>query len=182
MVGSYLRPAWQPGHHSCHQLDPPGPLLWVLTKDFRLILGIQILSGIAWSGFNLASANFIYDSIPSERRHRVFGYYNLVSGLFSLVGGSVIGAWCALNMSSSYRIGSLQISFLSSLPAVFIVSGLLRALVGILLLPHFKEVRVAEPITSRQILWRLSTGEPLVNRITGIMDALPWPFRSNGKG
>jgi MFS family permease len=125
------------------------PLLWVVTQDYRLILGIQFLSGMAWSGFNLASSNFIYDSIPADRRHRIFGYYNVVNGMFTLVGGSVIGAWCAL--------------------------------VGILLLPHFKEVRVAEPITSRQILWRISTGEPIFNRITEIMDSLPSPFRSNGK-
>lgn len=158
-------------------LLPVLPLLWVITKDFYLILGIQVVAGIAWSGFNLAGSNFIYDSIPANLRHRVFGYYNVINGLFTLVGGSVIGAWCALNMPSSYQFGGIHISFLSSLPAVFIVSGLLRALVGILLLPTFKEVRPIEPITSRQILWRISTGEPVFNRITEIMDTLPSSFR-----
>ena len=155
------------------------PLLWVITKDYYLILAIQVLSGIAWSGINLASSNFIYDSIPADQRHRIFGYYNVVNGMFTLVGGSVVGAWCALNMPSSYSFGGIHIVFLSSLPAVFIVSGLVRALVGILMLPHFKEVRVTEPITSRQILWRISTGEPIFNRITEIMDTLPSPFRSS---
>lgn len=153
------------------------PLLWVMTQNYYLILCIQVLSGIAWSGFNLASANFIYDSIPADRRHRVFGYYNVINGMLSLVGGSMIGAWCALNMPSSFRLGGIHIVFLSSLPAVFIVSGMVRALVGILLLPQFKEVRPAEPITSRQILWRISTGEPIFNRITEIMDSLPSSFR-----
>jgi len=157
------------------------PLIWVFTKDYHLLLATQVLSGMAWSGFNLASSNFIYDSIPADRRHRIFGYYNVVNGMFTLVGGSVIGAWCALNMPSSYSFSGLHIVFLSSLPAVFIVSGLLRALVVILLLPQFKEVRKTEPITSRQILWRISTGEPIFNRITEIMDTLPNPFRSNGK-
>lgn len=158
------------------------PILWVFTQNYHLILAIQVLSGLAWSGFNLASGNFIYDSVPINERHRIFGYFNVINGLFTLVGGSVIGAWCALNMSSTYQFGGLHIVFLSSLPAVFIVSGLLRALVGILLLPQFREVRPSEPITSRQILWRISTGEPIFNRITEIMDILPAPFRPpNGK-
>jgi MFS family permease len=160
---------------------PVLPLLWTVTQSYPMILGIQVLSGIAWSGFNLATTNFIYDSIPSDRRHRVFGYYNVINGVFTLVGGSVVGAWCALNMPSSFSFGGAHIVFLSSLPAVFIVSGLLRALVGILLLPQFKEVRKTEPISSRQILWRISTGEPIFNRITEIMDTLPSPFRpTNG--
>jgi MFS family permease len=159
---------------------PVLPLLWTVTQSYTLILGIQVLSGIAWSGFNLATTNFIYDSIPSDRRHRVFGYYNVINGIFTLVGGSVVGAWCALNMPSSFSFGGVHIIFLSSLPAVFIVSGLLRALVGILLLPQFKEVRKTEPISSRQILWRISTGEPVFNRITEIMDTLHSPFRPTG--
>jgi MFS family permease len=156
---------------------PVLPILWTLTQNYHLILVIQVLSGIAWSGFNLATTNFIYDSIPSDRRHRVFGYYNVINGLFTLIGGSVVGAWCALNMASSFSLGGIHIVFLSSLPVVFIVSGLLRALVGILLLPQFKEVRPTEPISSRQILWRISTGEPIFNRITEIMDTLPSSFR-----
>ena len=161
---------------------PVLPILWTVTQNYLLILGIQVLSGIAWSGFNLATTNFIYDSIPSDRRHRVFGYFNVINGLFTLVGGSVVGAWCALNMPSSFSFGGAHIVFLSSLPAVFIVSGLMRALVGILLLPQFKEVRKTEPISSRQILWRISTGEPVFNRITEIMDTLPspFPFRPTG--
>ena len=72
-------------------------------------------------------------------------------------------------MPSSFQLGGLHIEFLSSLPAVFCVSGLLCALTGILLLPGFKEVRPAEPITFRQILWRILTGEPLYSRITEIL-------------
>ena len=158
---------------------PVLPILWVVTQNYYLILGAQVLSGMAWSGFNLASTNFIYDSVPANTRHRVFGYYNVTNGLFTLLGGSVVGAWLAVNMPSSYHLAGVHIVFLSSLPAVFIISGLLRALVGIFLLPMFKEVRPSEPISSRQILWRLSTGEPIFNRITEILGTLPHPFRSS---
>ncbi|MEI8122967.1 MAG: MFS transporter, partial [bacterium] len=141
-------------------LLPLMPILWATTHNFTIILGVQVLSGMAWSGFNLACTNFIYDSTPANSRHRIFGYYNVINGMFVLVGGSVLGAWFAANMPSTFRIGDLTLVFLSSLPVVFILSGLLRALVSIILIPVFKEVRSTEPITSRQLLWRLSTGEP----------------------
>ena len=158
---------------------PLAPILWALNRDFHVLLGVQILSGIAWSGFNLAALNFLYDSVPAAQRHRTFAYYTVVNGVFILIGGSVVGAWCASNMPANYQFSGIQLVFLSSLPAIFIVSGLLRALAAILLLPKFKEVRKAEPISSSQLLWRLSTGEPILDRITEVIDLLPRSFRSS---
>ncbi len=166
----------------CCLLIPVGPLLWALTRDYHLILVVQALSGLSWAGFSLASSNFLYDSVPANQRHRVFGYYTLINGLAVLLGGSVVGAWCATNLPSSYSYGAVRVEFLSSLPAVFIVSSLLRILVGILMFPLFKEVRrTTEPITSRQILWRLTTGEPIMDRLNELnefMENLPRPFRA----
>jgi hypothetical protein len=44
---------------------------------------------------------------------------------------------------------------------VFIISGIVRALVAAAMLPRFKEVRSAEPISTMRILWRLGVGQPL---------------------
>ena len=158
-------------------LLPILPTLWIITQNYHILLCFQAISGLVWSGFNLASANFIYDSIPSNQRHRVFAYYTVVISLFTLIGGSVVGAWLATHLPSTYQIGGMTFVFLSSLPAVFVVSGLLRAVVGIILFPLFKEIRHGEPISAYQILWRVSTGEPIMNHITEIWDTLPSPFR-----
>ena len=165
----------------CSLLIPVAPILWALTENYNLILFAQVLSGIAWAGFNLASSNFLYDSVPPNQRHRVFGYYTLINGVFILLGGSVVGAWCATYLPASYQFQGMQLVFPSSLPAVFIVSSLLRLLVLILMFPLFKEVRrAAEPITSREILWRLTTGEPIMDRLTELREYLPRPFRNDG--
>ena len=157
-------------------LLPVLPIFWTVTTNYKLLLLAQVVSGMTWSGFNLASNNFIYDSVPADQRHRIFPYYNLVSGICIVIGGSVVGAWLANHLPSSYHIGGIHIVFLSSLPSVFIISGVLRALIGIVLLPHFKEVRKSEPISSTRILWRLTTGEPIFARIAELMEVLPRPF------
>jgi len=157
-------------------LMPILPIYWCLTESFALLLVVQIFSGMVWSGFNLACSNFIFDSIDGSRRHRAFTYYNLVTGMIALVAGSIIGAWLAANLPSSFSFWGINIIFLSSLPALFIISGLLRALTFILLLPMFKEVRTTAPITSREIFWRLSTGEPVFSSLAEWIAALPRPF------
>ncbi|MBU0672668.1 MAG: MFS transporter, partial [Candidatus Margulisbacteria bacterium] len=38
------------------------PLLWIFSTDKPYLILIQLIAGIGWAGFNLASANFIYDA------------------------------------------------------------------------------------------------------------------------
>ncbi|HEY6131172.1 MAG TPA: MFS transporter, partial [Halioglobus sp.] len=39
---------------------PVLPLLWLVSPDFYYLLLVQIVSGAAWSGFTLSTANFLY--------------------------------------------------------------------------------------------------------------------------
>ena len=136
-------------------LLPILPLFWVFSTNYLVLLLAQVISGASWSGFNLAASNFIYDSVTQQKRARAFSYYNLINGLFS-VGGLV-----AEHAPQNIRLGPLHISLISSLPIVFIVSSIARALAAWIMLPRFSEVRVAEPISPLRILWRLGVGQPL---------------------
>lgn len=142
-------------------LMPLLPLFWVFTRSYPVLLFGQIVSGATWSGFNLAASNFIYDSVGQENRARVFSFYSVVNGLFSLAGGMLIGAPLAKYAPDSFSLGSLHIHFLSSLPVVFTISGVTRAVIAAIMLPQFKEVRKTEPISTARILWLLGTGQPL---------------------
>jgi MFS family permease len=42
-------------------LIPLLPVLWILSADYAYLFGVQIVSGIAWSGFSLSTANYLYD-------------------------------------------------------------------------------------------------------------------------
>lgn len=140
---------------------PVLPLFWIFSTNYYVLLLAQVVSGACWSGFNLAAGNFIYDAVSQAKRARVFSYYNLLNGLFSVSGAVLIGAPLAAHAPSAFHIGPVSISLISSLPVVFIISAIARALVAWAMLPQFREVRDAEPISTMRILWRLGVGQPL---------------------
>jgi len=142
-------------------LMPLLPLFWIFSTNYFVLLLAQVLSGACWSGFNLAAGNFVYDAVTQAKRPRVFSYYNLLNGLFSVGGAVLIGAPIAEHAPAAFGLGPIHISLISSLPVVFIVSSLARALAAWAMLPRFREVREAEPISTRRILWRLGAGQPL---------------------
>ncbi len=107
------------------------PILWVFFKSpIGLIFGAQLLSGIAWSAFNLASSNFIYDNVPVSRRGENIAYYSFIVGI-----GAILGGFC----------GSFLIHFLPNFnfwnfKIIFILSGVLRIIPLLIWLPRLKEV------------------------------------------
>ncbi|MFX0001838.1 MAG: MFS transporter [Candidatus Hermodarchaeota archaeon] len=116
------------------------PFFWIIyATPMQIFLGIQIFSGIAWTAFNLAASNFIYDNIPSKRRGKYIAIYNSLIG-FAIIGGGFIG---------SVLISFIDISFMNSYHFIFLLSGILRITVVLILLRKIKEVRVStKPIVN----------------------------------
>ncbi len=150
-------------------LLPILPVLWLFSTNYFYLLFAQLVSGATWSGFNLAATNFVYDSVPQTRRARAFSYYSLANGCFSVLGGMLIGAFIAEHAPSEINLGMVNISLLSSLPVVFVVSGIARAIAAAIMLPQFSEVRETEPISTVRILWRLGIGQPLFGQVGAFM-------------
>ncbi len=155
-------------------LFPVLPVVWCLTTNYFFLLGAQILAGIAWSGYNMATMNFILDAVSPQKRARALGYYSLVIGVFTVAGG-MLGGYLATHLPSSYSAGAVHIVFISSLPAVFIMSGILRLVVALLLLPRIREVRPAVPISPGVLLLRLTGGEALAGTLWHIFERLQGP-------
>lgn len=148
---------------SCSILLPVLPVAWACSTGLTSIMLIQALSGCAWSGFNLAVSTFIYDSISPGKRARCLSYYGIVNGTFSFMGGTFLGAWLAAALPDTMSLGPWQVQVISNLPAIFIASGLLRALVVILMFPMFREVRDSvHAVRTHHLLWRLASGEPIM--------------------
>ncbi|MFX0005499.1 MAG: MFS transporter [Promethearchaeota archaeon] len=110
------------------------PLFWIIyISPLQIFLGIQILSGIGWTAFNLATSNFIYDNIPSKQRSKSLAIYNSLIGL-AMIGGSFLG---------SILISVIEFSFMNSYHFIFLISGIFRLLVVLGFIRKIKEVRVA---------------------------------------
>jgi len=108
------------------------PITWIFSKSpIYLIFVPQLLSGIGWGGFNFACSNYVFDCVTPQKRCLAFSYYELLNGI-GVFTGAAIGA---------ILIENIKTSFLSPILIIFIISGVLRLIVGIIMLPKIKEVK-----------------------------------------
>ena len=115
----------------CTPLIALTPLLWILsTNPYYLLIAPQMISAIGWAGFNIATNNYIYDSVRSEKRAYGLTYFNLINGV-GLAMGAGLGSLIAL----------LNIGFMNVILFIFLVSSIARFLIYFALSGKLKEVR-----------------------------------------
>jgi MFS family permease len=130
-------------------LIPLVPLFWMISPNVPYLVCVQIFAGFAWAGFELGSFNFILDTANPSRRIQYISYYNIVNGLFILI-GSMAGA----------LILKFNHLFASKFLLVFLISGAARYVVVFVLLKKLKEVRVVAPVKYSHMLFRMITMLP----------------------
>lgn len=117
------------------------PLLWLFSSHisdygkgillFYLII-IECFSGFWWSGLNLSTTNFVYDAVTRERMAICIAYAHITTAIGVLIGttiGGFISSW-------NYPILGLK-----PILFVFLLSGIARLIVSLVMLPKIKEVR-----------------------------------------
>lgn len=148
------------------------PLLWAISPLvpwlIPYLLIAELVSGVAWAGYNLAAGNFLYDAVTRERRPLCVAYSNILRGIGIFI-GSIIGGYLATNIT---------ISFMHPLLFIFLISATLRLLLAIIFLPVLQEVRMVE----KGPILRMIHLHPLQSRqgfLRGIMDWVYFPHRKN---
>jgi MFS family permease len=135
------------------------PVLWLFSSSFVYILFIQVISGVAWAGWMLASANFIFDAVTPQKRARCAALLNAFNstGIFL---GALTGAYLSKIAPSTINTGAMQILFLSPLEFLFIVSAVVRFIVAAIFLPIVREVRDVEELQIKDAFLRLTNVRP----------------------
>lgn len=107
------------------------PALWLVSHRVYFLIGIQVLAGFFWGGFNLCSSNFIYESAIPEKRTRCIAYFNTFNG-FAICIGNLLGGFLATHIPPvlGYRLLTL-----------FAISSCLRIILSTTLLSRVKEIR-----------------------------------------
>lgn len=125
----------------CSFFVPFIPMLWLFSSNFIYLIGIQVVAGFFWAGFNLAASNFIYDAVSPPKRTRCIAYFNVINGVAIFL-GAALGGYIAkyLPQIFGYRLMSL-----------FLLSGLLRAFVAVFVF-SLKEVRPVQHTSSFKLL------------------------------
>jgi MFS family permease len=119
----------------CGLLIPVIPVLWLVSRNPIYLIIVQCISGILWAGFNLASVNFIYDSVSKQRRGICFAYFGVLDGICIFVGATLGGLFATY----------INVGFMPTLLLLFLISGVLRLAVSVIMLPKLKEVRKVKP-------------------------------------
>jgi MFS family permease len=160
-------------------------MMWLISKQVYYLIPVQILAGFAWSGFTLTSTNFLYDASPQESRTQSIAIFNAVNGL-AICLGALAGGFLAPRLPQ--LLGN-------NLLCLFLISGILRGFVVILLLRRISEVRRVPKVSSFELLFgkpvllwvslrnRLESVIPPVSSLeTGLMSSLkpvtvPWIYQ-----
>ena len=119
----------------CTLLTPFTILLWMFVNTGSQVVVLQIFNGFVWAGFNLASFNYLLDTVPKEARPVFIANYKFLTQLGMFVGPIVGGLFA--NYLANFSIFSF-----AGMQLLFLLSFILRFVVIGIFLPGFGEVRV----------------------------------------
>ena len=137
------------------------PFCWLFITNPYQILIADTFSGFAWSGFNVATFNFMLAASPAEKRIKFTANYTFFTGL-GVVAGAMAGGMLAGICKDSMFL------WMTGFQLVFLAAFFMR-LACLLLLPLIKESRVketGEPI--REIFWHAVAADP-ARRLTHLI-------------
>jgi MFS family permease len=110
----------------CSLLVPIIVLLWLPSLPIFFLVA-QVLSGIAWAGYNLCTTNYLYAVTSSENRARYLAYWN--AGMrFSAAGSAFIGGVLIGVLPELWGNAILTLFLISAVGRGLAAVGLLRSL------------------------------------------------------
>lgn len=140
------------------------PALWLFSINYWYIIGIQLLSGVAWAGFSLSASNFVYDAVAPDKR----GMYVAVNSILSNTGlflGALLGGYLGLILSQQVTLFGVILTLPNTLLWVFLISTLVRITMAAIFIPYLREVRRVRPLPTRNLMLR-------VNQFTTLSDLM----------
>ncbi len=109
------------------------PLLYLVSRHYPVLMLAEFIGALGWSGFQLSSANFIYESSRPEDRSRSVAYFNASNGVGLFV-GALLGGFVAPHLPALFSY---------SLLTLIGISGVLRLSTVAMLVLLVREVRRA---------------------------------------
>lgn len=144
------------------------PLVWLFSDNFGYILVIQMLSGVAWSGFTLSTANYLYDIRPFRSDFATYAALQSALGAGLVFVGAMMGGQIATNSAIFLDWTGLNRWLVEPIFLVFLISSILRAGVTLWFIPRSIEPSVRPRPQFLSVVFRISR----FNAISGV--ALDW--------
>jgi hypothetical protein len=115
------------------RIIPALPICWLFSSSIGYLAFIQILSGICWGAFDLATQSYLYKVAPPAKKLNYIVYTRSLM-LFSVAMGGLVG---------SFLVKYVFEIFGSKLLTVFMISGFMRAVIVMFLMPKLIDLAVS---------------------------------------
>jgi MFS family permease len=141
-------------------LMPVLPMLWLGSTNPYYLMCVQVISGIAWGGFALSTANYLYDLRPPRAD---FASYAAVQSGLSALGvflGALLGGYLATHLGEIQTWLPRDWQPAHSVVLIFVLSGLLRLGIVSWFIPRSEELRVRRRPDILQVVYRVSRFTP----------------------
>lgn len=133
-------------------LLPIIPIYWMFVTDLRILLPLEFAAGFVWGGFNLCSANYIFDAVTPEKRVRCLAYFTLLNGV-ALFLGATLGGYLADHVPQWFHF---------QIATLFLFGSAMRFGMHFILSKRFKEVRAsARDVSSRELFFSVAGIRPI---------------------
>jgi len=122
------------------------PIGWTFFHHFWAFIVLNFIGGFFWSGFGLATQNFIFDNLDPREVNHNFAYFNVLNNLTAFLAAVTGGILAKLfgNLTVNhiwiFPITSLRLEF------VFFLSFILRLVVILFLIKSFREIMKKEEV------------------------------------
>lgn len=107
------------------------PILWVFSSSIAYLICIQILAGLAWATYDICIQSYLFKATPPAKRLHYIIYHRSIVTL-AAASGPLLGA-LLLNVKFPF--------FSNPILPIFLISGAMRFLVIIAILPRLKGAR-----------------------------------------
>lgn len=145
---------------------PTLPLWWLVSPSFYYLLLVQVVSGLAWGGFSLSTANYLYDIRPHRSNFATYAALQSAIGAVMIFIGAVFGGWVASEAPN--LLEKIPIPLAYGVFLVFICSAVCRAAVALWFLPRLDEPRVRQRPRLLSLVFRVAR----FSTVTGVV--LDW--------
>uniref|UniRef100_UPI004047881F MFS transporter n=1 Tax=Shewanella sp. TaxID=50422 RepID=UPI004047881F len=149
-------------------LIPSLPLLWLFSDSFIYILAIQAFSGLAWSGFTLSTANYLYDIRPFRSDFATYAALQAALSVGFVFVGAMVGGVIA-SYAAEFLVWTGLNAWLSNpIFLVFTISTIMRMLVALWFIPRSVEPKARPRPELLTLIFRIRG----FNAISGV--SLDW--------
>jgi hypothetical protein len=114
------------------RIVPALPLCWLFSTNIGYLAVVQLFSGICWGAFDLSTQSYLYKVAPPEKKLRYIVYTRSLM-LFSVALGGIAGSLLVNNVFEVFG---------SKLLTVFMISGFLRAVIVMFIMPRLIDLAV----------------------------------------